>query len=294
MRNKFRRDLNFVIARKHFQIVDTYDKVKHGTGLNLEIICQETEAKLAVSGCIPLIDPCCDYVLIFDIGGGSSELIWLDIQKIHSDNKEDCKNAEDAIVSWVSLPVGVVTLAEKFGGRHVCTNVFEKMVSYVKTLLSEFAAHINATTNINGSNIHYLGTSGTVTTLAGVHLALETYDRQKIDGIWMQRDEVSKVSEQLLNLSYRQRSAIPSIGRDRADLVMGGCAILEAMLETWPTTQLRVADRGLREGILANLMAEDGYIKPGQCWQSLPKRSRHKSRHNHKPQHGKRSRKSRK
>jgi|GEM_PF-205435 len=252
------------------------EDVASKTGLNLEIICQETEAKLAVSGCVPLIDSNCDYALIFDIGGGSSELIWIDIQKIQGAQSLNCINAEEAIVSWISLPVGVVTLAEKFGGKHVDKDVFEKMVAYVKMLLDGFANHIKETTDINNSNIHYLGTSGTVTTLAGVHLSLESYDRQKIDGIWMHTDEVTNVSKRLLNLSFDERSAIPSIGRERADLVMGGCAILEAMLETWPTNQLRVADRGLREGILAKLMAEDGFIKPGQTWTSQPKKNQGK------------------
>lgn len=251
--------------------------VKKETGLNLEIICQETEAKLAVSGCVPLINNNCDYALIFDIGGGSSELIWIDIQKIQCDGDNNYVHADEAIVSWISLPIGVVTLAEKFGGKHVDQAVFNGMVSYVKTLLKDFAKYIDETTNINQSNTHYLGTSGTVTTLAGVHLSLETYDRQKIDGIWMHTEEVSNVSKRLINLSFAERSAIPSIGKERADLVMGGCAILEAMLETWPTTQLRVADRGLREGILAKLMSEDGFIKPGQSWRSQPKRS-----HNYK------------
>ncbi len=252
------------------------ENVASKTGLNLEIICQETEAKLAVSGCVPLIDSNCDYALIFDIGGGSSELIWIDIQKIRNDPSMNCINAEEAIVSWISLPVGVVTLAEKFGGKHVDKDVFAKMVAYVKILLDGFANHIDETTDINSSNIHYLGTSGTVTTLAGVHLSLESYDRQKIDGIWMHTDEVTNVSNRLMNLSFEERSAIPSIGRERADLVMGGCAILEAMLETWPTNQLRVADRGLREGILAKLMAEDGFIKPGQTWTSQPKKNHNK------------------
>lgn len=252
------------------------ESVASKTGLNLEIICQETEAKLAVSGCVPLIDSNCDYALIFDIGGGSSELIWIDIQKIRSDPSMNCINAEEAIVSWISLPVGVVTLAEKFGGKHVDKDVFAKMVAYVKILLDGFANHIHETTDIKNSNIHYLGTSGTVTTLAGVHLSLESYDRQKIDGIWMHTDEVTSVSKRLMNLSFEERSAIPSIGRERADLVMGGCAILEAMLETWPTNQLRVADRGLREGILAKLMAEDGFIKPGQTWTSQPKKNHNK------------------
>lgn len=267
------------------------NEVADKTGLELEIICQETEAKLAVSGCVPLIDTTCDYALIFDIGGGSSELIWIDIQKLQTGPDHHFINVEDAIVSWISLPVGVVTLAEKFGGKHVDKDVFAKMIAYVKLLLEGFASHIKETTNITKSNIHYLGTSGTVTTLAGVHLCLESYDRQKIDGIWMHTNEVTNVSKRLMDLNFEERSAIPSIGRERADLVMGGCAILEAMLETWPTDQLRVADRGLREGILAKLMAEDGFIKPGQSWTSQPKKSvQRRGRAKNSARHAKQSR----
>lgn len=102
-----------------------------------------------------------------------------------------------------------------------------------------------------------------MTTVAGVHLGLKVYDRQKIDGLWMHVDEVTNVAKNLIDITFDKRAAIPSIGRERADLVLGGCAILDAMLETWSTSRLRVADRGLREGILAKLMAEDGYIEPG-------------------------------
>jgi len=253
------------------------DNVQRKTGLELEIICQETEAKLAVSGCITLVDEACDYVLIFDIGGGSSELIWLDIKKIKSLSGKDCTNAQDAIVDWVSLPIGVVTLAEKFGGTHVGKQTFDHMVHYVKDMLQGFARQIDSKIDLKSSKVHFLGTSGTVTTVAGVHLNLNMYDRQKIDGLWMERDEVQRVSQKLMGLSFEQRASSPCIGRERADLVLGGCAILEAMIETWPTNHLRVADRGLREGILARLMAQDGIIKPGQCWTSTPKRS--KTRH---------------
>lgn len=250
------------------------DNVQRKTGLELEIICQETEAKLAVSGCITLVDENCDYALIFDIGGGSSELIWLDIKKIKSLSGKDCTNAQDAIVDWVSLPIGVVTLAEKFGGKHVSSQTFAQMVSYVKDMLQGFAQQIDSKIDLKSSKVHFLGTSGTVTTVAGVHLNLSMYDRQKIDGLWMEREEVQSVSRKLMGLNFEQRANSPCIGRERADLVLGGCAILEAMIETWPTDHLRVADRGLREGILARLMAQDGFIKPGQCWTSTPKRSR--------------------
>lgn len=254
-------------------------KVKQETGLNLEIISEETEAKLAVFGCVPLIDETCDHVLVFDIGGGSSELIWLDINKIRESKNKNQFGAKEAIIAWTSLPVGVVTLADKFGGEDVDSEKYQHMVNYLKDMLDDFSGNIAQTTNINNSNIHFLGTSGTVTTMAGIHLCLDHYDRQKVDGIWMHVDDITRVSQHLLNLDIASRAAEPCIGHERADLVLGGCAILEAMLDIWPTSRLRVADRGLREGILAELMSQDGYIRPGQYWTSQPKN--HKQRKTH-------------
>jgi exopolyphosphatase / guanosine-5'-triphosphate,3'-diphosphate pyrophosphatase len=234
--------------------------VRRDTGLQIEIISRETEAKLAVAGCASLIDRSCDWALVFDIGGGSSELIWLDLRRLHSGKRQtltDRIRIQGAIAAWTSLPVGVVTLAEQFGGRHVDGGVFEQMVSHVVTRLEPFESRYRIAQSIAGGNAHLLGTSGTVTTLAGVYLGLESYSRRKVDGCWLTGGEVRDVSGKLLAMSFDARSREPCIGPDRADLVLGGCAILEAMLRLWPCERLRVADRGLREGILASLMAED-------------------------------------
>lgn len=253
------------------------DKVKRRTGINLEIIDQETEAKLAVSGCATLIDKSCDYALIFDIGGGSSELIWLDLNKIRSRDGYNFIEGDDAIIDWISIPIGVVTMAERFDGRDTSEAGYRAMIDHFKTRMQPFVDHIEQNTKIKNSSLHFLGTSGTVTTVAGVHLRLEVYDRQKIDGLWMSAEDVPRISRELMELPFEKRAAIPSIGRERADLVLGGCAILEAMLETWSPSQLRVADRGLREGILAKLMVEDGHLDPGKRWISLPKKQRPRS-----------------
>ncbi len=253
------------------------ERVKRRTGLELEIIDQETEATLALTGCVTLIDENCDYVLIFDIGGGSSELMWLDNKKLRSDAGNHYIGAERAILDWISIPLGVVTLAEKFGGVNVDQETFKAMIDYVRTRFDGFADEVTKALKSKDVKVHFLGTSGTVTTLAGVYLSQDIYDRQKIDGLWMNMKDVQTISKYLIKISYEQRQAIPTIGPDRADLVLGGCAILEAMLETWPTNKLRVADRGLREGILAKLMAEDGYIDHCQCWVSSPKRSKYRA-----------------
>jgi len=236
------------------------DTVRGETGLQIEIISRETEAKLAVAGCASLIDRTSDWALVFDIGGGSSELIWLDLRRLRAGKRQtlsDRVRIQSAIVAWTSLPVGVVTLAETFGGRHVDSAMFEEMVGHVLGRLEPFEKRYRIAQNVARGNAHLLGTSGTVTTLAGVHLGLETYSRRKVDGCWLSVKEVRSVTARLLEMNFEARSLQPCIGPDRADLVLGGCAILEAMLRLWPCTRLRVADRGLREGILANLMADD-------------------------------------
>jgi exopolyphosphatase/guanosine-5'-triphosphate,3'-diphosphate pyrophosphatase len=236
------------------------EAARRETGLRIEIINRETEAKLAVAGCASLIDRSCDWALVFDIGGGSSELIWLDLRRLRSGRRQtlaDRVRVQSAIVAWTSLPVGVVTLAEQFGGRHVDEALFEQMVAHVLGRLEPFERRYRIAENVRQGRTHLLGTSGTVTTLAGVYLGLETYSRRKVDGCWLTEGDVRGVSGKLLEMSFDARSREPCIGPDRADLVLGGCAILEAMLRLWPCTRLRVADRGLREGILASLMAED-------------------------------------
>jgi len=238
--------------------------VKRETGLDLEVLSQESEAQLAVAGCATLLDRDCDMVLVFDIGGGSSELVWLDmcgrggepgLQPIGARGPL----SEARMAAWTSLPVGVVTLAEQFNGRDVTAQSFEDMVAAVAEMLVPFEAQHGIGRRLASGNIHFLGTSGTVTTVAGIRLNLPRYDRRLVDGCWLHVDEVRTVTQNLLAQSYEQRCAEPCIGRDRADLVLAGCAILEALLRLWPTERLRVADRGLREGILSTLMAEDGF-----------------------------------
>jgi exopolyphosphatase/guanosine-5'-triphosphate,3'-diphosphate pyrophosphatase len=224
-------------------------RVAREVGLDLEIIDRETEACLAATGCTPLMDPQTDGVLLFDIGGGSSELVRLDSAQEASRGPPPPR-----IRGWVSLPHGVVTLAERHGGERVTREVYEAMVAEVAALLAPFAAEYG---NDIG-NLHLLGTSGTVTTIAGVHLDLRRYDRSRVDGCWMTTDQVNGVIERLLAMNYQQRKESPCIGPERADLVMAGCAILEAIRRAFPVKRLRVADRGLREGMLVQMMRDDG------------------------------------
>jgi exopolyphosphatase/guanosine-5'-triphosphate,3'-diphosphate pyrophosphatase len=247
---------------------DFVHRVQRETGLKLEVVSRETEARLAVAGCASLLDSDCDHALVFDIGGGSTELIWVDLRKLdHSPKRHRRSNRarlQNAIVSWISMPVGVVTMAERFGGMAVDEAVFEAMVSDVIGKLTPFKNGLGPLGGHILDRMHLLGTSGTVTTIAGIHLKLACYVRSRVDGVWLDEGEIRRVSRTLLSLSYQERSLQPCIGPDRADLVLGGCAILEGIMRLWPCQRLRVADRGLREGILMSLMSEDQQKRSGQ------------------------------
>ena len=225
------------------------DRVAAATGIRLEVIDRETEAALAVIGCSPLLDPQGRGAILFDIGGGSTELV-----RIERDPGE--QNAAPRIKAWMSIPLGVVTLAEHFGGRDVTPQSYALMVREVAQYVAPFAAEHGA----DLERMHLLGTSGTVTTLAGVHLNLARYDRRRIDGVWMNNADITATIARLLGMSYQERAENNCISVERADLVLAGCAILDAIRDAFPLPRLRVADRGLREGMLVEMMREDGAL----------------------------------
>ncbi|MGL4489895.1 MAG: Ppx/GppA phosphatase family protein [Rhizobiaceae bacterium] len=227
------------------------ERVRLETGLVLEIVDRETEARLAVSGCGPLVSPHVNALVLFDIGGGSSEIALIDRSKSRS------PRLSDHIVAWTSLSVGVVSLAERFGGKLVTPQVYSAMVDDVLLKIEKFEGRHTLGALAQGDQFHLLGTSGTVTTLAGIHLGLARYDRRRVDGLWMQDTEVAAMSAKLQSWSFEERVANACIGAERADLVLAGCAILDAIRATWPSERMRVADRGLREGILSELMSSD-------------------------------------
>jgi exopolyphosphatase/guanosine-5'-triphosphate,3'-diphosphate pyrophosphatase len=228
------------------------DRVAAETGIRLEVIDRETEATLAVIGCSPLLDQQGRGAILFDIGGGSTELV-----RIERDPTEP--NATPRIKAWMSIPLGVVTLAEHFGGKNVTPESYALMVQEVAQHIAPFVAEHGADLR----DMHLLGTSGTVTTLAGVHLNLLRYDRRRIDGVWLNNADVTATIARLLGMSYQERAANNCIGVERADLVLAGCAILDAIRNAFPLPRLRVADRGLREGMLVEMMREDGAL--GGC-----------------------------
>jgi exopolyphosphatase/guanosine-5'-triphosphate,3'-diphosphate pyrophosphatase len=227
--------------------------IREEVGIELEIVDRKTEADLAATGCTTLIDPEARGVLLFDIGGGSSELVSL------AQSEPVVRGPPRPVVrSWVSLPVGVVTLSERHGGVEVDRALFEHMVDEVANHVAEFTAAHTAAHGVDLDGVHMLGTSGTVTTIAGIHLRLPRYDRRRVDGCWLAEAEITEVIDELIAMTYEERVANACIGLERADLVLAGCAILEAIRRAFPCARLRVADRGLREGMLVKLMREDG------------------------------------
>ena len=224
------------------------ERVREETGILLDIIEPQEEARLAVLGCHKLLEPGDGPALIFDIGGGSTELVLVD--QVQGMPK---------IRSWWSAPWGVVSLTESEGremiGGEDRLAAYKRMRERARRAFARFAEMLPA----EREGIRLLGTSGTVTTLASVHLALPAYDRRAVDGLHVPTEAMQKISAMIADMDYEGRSALPCIGRERADLVVAGCAILEAIVEIWPAKNLGIADRGIREGILRSLMARDGH-----------------------------------
>ena len=223
------------------------DRVAEETGLAFEIITPQEEARLAVQGCADLLDETCEAGLVFDIGGGSVELSWV---------RPGAGEARAAIAASVSMPFGVVSLAEKWGGRDLSEETYADLVKSLRAHIAEIGDPAGMGDLFARGGAHYLGTSGTITSVAGVHLGLAQYRRDQVDGLWLHADEVRAVAAKLRAMSFAERAAEPCIGEARADLVVCGCAILDALLMEWPAEKVRVADRGLREGVLADLAAQ--------------------------------------
>jgi exopolyphosphatase/guanosine-5'-triphosphate,3'-diphosphate pyrophosphatase len=226
---------------------DFIELVREETGLALEVITPREEASLAMAGCAPLLDVMPDTALVFDIGGGSTELIKVTLQP----------DGASRIESIESLPLGVVTMGELCGGELDCRDGYERIVADAMEKLRCFDRDGALAALAREGRLQMLGTSGTVTTLGGIHLGLDRYDRSLVDGLIMSFPDIEKISLRLLQSSFEVRSRHSCIGPERADLVVAGCAILAAICRLWPTGTLRVADRGVREGILLSMMRAD-------------------------------------
>ena len=248
--------------------------VARETGLRLEVIKPEEEARLAVISCAPLVSTRTAQLLVVDIGGGSTELVWIDlsrvpkverpraIMRLQSGFRPDGASPFPAaqVVDWISVPLGVATLRDQFDDVEDDSARFALMSWFFEENLAEFSPYEAEQTR---EGFQIVGTSGTVTTVAASHLGLRRYDRNKVDGLRMTSDQIDKVIRSYLALGPEGRRADPRIGRDRHALIMSGAAILQAMLRVWPTDRLTVADRGLREGLLYAQMSADGVLEDG-------------------------------
>lgn len=211
-------------------------------GMNIDVISTEDEATLAFTGCSSLLTNESKQAVVFDIGGGSTEFMWVDV--------ENGKTIKD----WLSVGFGVMNLSDKFGGSNLAEIAFSDMVKTLVDRLKNFDSDNQIRQTIESSNVQLLSTSGTVTTLAAIHLDLPRYDRSQIDGITLSVDDVRATIKKLLNMRQSERFNHPCIGPDRADFILSGCAIFEAISTLWPTQNITIADRGVREGIILSLV----------------------------------------
>ena len=251
---------------------DFMRQVRRETGLTVEIIPAEEEARLAVISCAPLVAVSTEQLLVVDIGGGSTELVWIDlsavapvdrpraIMRLHMGFDAQGEGAVARVVDWISVPLGVATLKDQFHDVEDDAARFALMSWYFEENLASFSPY-NAAQPRSGFQI--IGTSGTVTTVAASYLGLRRYDRTKVDGLQMTSDQIDLVIREYLALGPEGRRTDPRIGRDRHTLIMSGAAILQALMRIWPTDRLSVADRGLREGLLYAQMSADGVLEDG-------------------------------
>ena len=227
--------------------------VKRETGLNLEIISSKEESRLAVVGCIPLLNRSIKRTLVFDIGGGSTEI---SLARITNSGKT-------FIEGFVSLPYGVVTISEAFPEKEMTSLAYDTIIERTHKILQEFEDKYQITEAIRNQEIQVIGTSGTVTVLGAVHLNLTRYNRSAVDGISITRQDIDRTIAKIKRLGDEGRKRHPCIGAQKADLTMAGCAIIEGLCSFWPIEEITVADRGIREGILLDLMhAQSGHNPP--------------------------------
>lgn len=228
--------------------------IERETGLRLETIPSSEEAELTLAGCLPLLDSAIPYALTFDVGGGSVEILWV---RLHQEKSPE-------VVGLISLPCGVVTMTERYGQPEITSERYRAMVSDVEAMLRPFDQQYEISAAISRGEVQMLGTAGTVTTIAGVHMKLPRYNRAVVDGTWLDFDVLGAISRMLVTSDFAERAAHACIGQGRAELVVAGCGILEAVCSTWQAGRLRVADRGVREGILLALSgaANRGGIAP--------------------------------
>jgi exopolyphosphatase/guanosine-5'-triphosphate,3'-diphosphate pyrophosphatase len=234
-------------------------RVQDEIGLDIDIISNEEEARLAFLGCSSLLLRETRYALAFDIGGGSTEFMWVKIDP----EQPVTSHKRHLIQDWLSLPYGVMNMSEQFGGSAYTEMYFEEIVGKIAELLVPMERENQIAARIWKDNVQMLSTSGTVTTLAAIHLDLPHYDRSKIDGIKLSISDIRGATQTLMKMSPAARAAHPCIGAARTDFILSGCAIFEAIARTFPIDKITIADRGVREGIIVSLMREQHPVAGG-------------------------------
>jgi exopolyphosphatase/guanosine-5'-triphosphate,3'-diphosphate pyrophosphatase len=254
--------------------------VARETGLRLELIRPEEEARLAVISCAPLVERESRQVLVFDIGGGSTELVWIDLSEVAPDDRAQAivnlrmsgqtgadtpKSAggQARIVDFISVPLGVATLHERYCDVAEDSARFALMSWYFEEQIASFKPYLGTLAEGDIEGFQMIGTSGTVTTVGAAHLGLRRYDRRKVDGMRLSSAAIDAVIRRFLRLGPEGRRTDIGLGRDRSELIMSGSAILQTLLRIWPTESMRVADRGLREGMLFSMMSAKGAFARG-------------------------------
>jgi len=226
---------------------DFLKRVEAETGLTLETVTPATEAELTLAGCRPLLDTDHEKALLFDIGGGSTEIMWVDTPA----------GGPVRTLGMMSFPTGVVTLAEEFGEGILADHTCDEILERIDRLFAPFCAEHGIGEAVAAGKARMIGTSGTVTTLGAICLGLDRYDRSRVDGLSIPFDNIRAISERLTEMDMEERRSIPCVGPDHADLMLMGCAILRAICERWPVGRLCAADRGIREGLLLEMIEAD-------------------------------------
>ena len=231
-------------CRRALNCTEFEKNVEKSTGLKMEVISSKEEARLAVVGCMPLLNRMIKRALVFDIGGGSTEISLARITE----------SGKTFIEGFVSLPYGVVTISEAFPGKDLTNLAYNTIVERTQKILQDFEDKYHITEAIRNQEIQIIGTSGTVTVLGAVHLNLPRYNRAAVDGIALSGVDITKVIQRIKNMGYEGRCRHSCIGKQKADLTMAGCTIIEALTSFWPISEITIADRGIREGILLDMI----------------------------------------
>lgn len=236
-------------CRRAKNVSSFVEMVKRDTGIELEVISSKEEARLSVVGCLPLLNRNIKRVLVFDIGGGSTQISLARVTDF----------GKTFIEGFVSLPYGVVTISEAFAGHEMSKLEYSTVVERTQSILAEFEEKHQINEAILNQEIQVIGTSGTVTVIGAVHLRLPRYNRSAVDGIAISASDINFTINKIKTMGVEGRCKHPCIGQSKSDLTVAGCAIIEALTTFWPISEITVADRGIREGILLDLMHSNRY-----------------------------------